>query len=1209
MTSWSAFALRRARASWALVLTLLALVTVTTAIIAGTVGYSQAAAITAARGALTQGEPTQTGLLVQTRLADDPARQDEQARSTIAAAFDPAPVAIGRVVVTEPRPVSRSGAALDGRVVLMGGPDLALAGGSEDIQELVEVVDGAWPDAGATAPADGRADAPTLGALHVGAAAAWDVQVGEVLVVENRAVEVAATWQPVDPQAAYWFGDALARTGQVETDHGPLVVDEEIARAIGTPFVRWPVRPDGTQLAPDDLRPLASAAETLRATLAEADGVAVRGVAVDGDLAPTAAAAATNLATARALGVVPLSVLVLVTGLAVVQLARLLSTTREPQAQLLVARGATRGQVLLSGFAESAVVALVGTVLGAVLAWVVMLLIPGGELVGGTILTVAGLTLVGVLLVLAAVAALQAARLTGGQAVADRSGRAQAATALATVVLVLAAAALAWWQLRRAGSPLVTRADGTLGTDLVAGAAPALLLAAAAVVAAALLGPISRALELLTRPSRAAGSHLASAQVSRRLPVYAVPVVLTVLAVGATTLAALYAGTSAQLRDDLADVEQGAPVQATLVRPPATTQDGLAPPPPPDLATLPELAQAVLVWQETSSRVGDVAVPVTMADTERLASLVPSLAGDQSLVPTGLERLRDAEGGDVEVAGGIALPAGATEVQVALRVERALDPWGLALLQGLEEDNRAMQEAMEQQGAGALPPGAMPPEEMDPGEQARLMLQDEQEILGHPTQTRVRLTLRDDATGVSSQVWTAPLEVPGPGLQIDDEDLSDITTTPASAEGTLTITLPEGRATTIEALEIEQPRLETGYYAQSVLYLDQTTGVSLTVDGTDLLGDVTGWGSPTARTPEAAREQVAEREQAAQDPEIRAVIETMADGSITTYIESNMIDAPVVLDTTGSTWTVTGGARSLAMPSPDGTTGGTVLITPGATYTEPSGGSMGQPVTEPGPEETVSARVPVALTPAAASAAALSVGDTFSLTFAGSPVPAVLTDLVPAVPGRTDPLGALADSRAMSGVLARTQTALAWPDQVWARPAGAVEDAVAALRDREDVQGVTGPSTTAVTDATSAGRLVFWVASAGAVLLALTGIAAVAATLLSSRRPEVAVLRALGMPPTAQARSRALELGGVVLAAVLLGLVAGWLVSLAVVPELASSTTRPGQVQLPAVLRLEAVPWVVLVTAGGLVLLALTVTLARRVRAQALDRDYREEVR
>src|SRR5690606_17622082 len=111
------------------------------------------------------------------------------------------------------------------------------------------------------------------------------------------------------------------------------------------------------------------------------------------------------------------------------------------------------------------------------------------------------------------------------------------------------------------------------------------------------------------------------------------------------------------------------------------------------------------------------------------------------------------------------------------------------------------------------------------------------------------------------------------------------------------------------------------------------------------------------------------------------------------------------------------------------------------------------------------------------------------------------------------------------------------------------------------------------------------------------------------RRPEVAVLRALGMEPGAQARSRAAELAGVVLAAVLLGLAAGWAVSALVVPELASSTTRPGRVQLPAVLRLEAGPWAVLLTSGAVALGLLPVVLTRRIRGQALDHEYREEVR
>jgi hypothetical protein len=44
-------------------------------------------------------------------------------------------------------------------------------------------------------------------------------------------------------------------------------------------------------------------------------------------------------------------------------------------------------------------------------------------------------------------------------------------------------------------------------------------------------------------------------------------------------------------------------------------------------------------------------------------------------------------------------------------------------------------------------------------------------------------------------------------------------------------------------------------------------------------------------------------------------------------------------------------------------------------------------------------------------------------------------------------------------------------------------------------------------------------------------------------------------------------------------------------------------------LQLEAAPWAVLVGAGGVLVLALTLALASRVRRQALDRTYREEIR
>lgn len=1196
MTSWFGFGLARARASWGLLLTLLVLVTVTTAIIAGTVGYSQAAATTAARGALTSGEPTETGVQVQTRLSEDPRQQDTLARAAIVQAFDPAPVAISRMVVTEPRPVRLDGAELPGRIVLLGGPDLALGGGTSRVRELVSVVDGTWPGSGGRTGAADQAE----GALHAGAAQAWGVVVGDVLEVEGSRVEVTATWEPADPQDAYWFGDDLARSGQVEAEHGPLVVAEAVAQRVGTPFARWSVRPDASGTTPDDLTVLASGAESLRGALREVDGVGVRGVTAGGDLAPTAATAATNLATARALGVVPLSVLVLVTGLAVIQLARLLTTTREAQVQLLVSRGAARHQVLVTGVLESSVVALLGAALGAAAAWGVMRLVPAGELVGRTVLDVALVTLSGVLLVLISVAALQAARLSDGQAVGDRSGRARAATALASLVLVLASAAVAWWQLQRAGSPLVRRPDGTPGIDLVAGAAPALLLAAAAVVAAALLGPLSRAVELATRRSRAAAGHLASAQVSRHLVVYVVPVILTVLAVGATTLAALYAGTSTQLRGDLVAVAEGAPLRADLVQPPATVEPGLVPPPPADLSTLAEVDRATLVWTDENARVGDLTVPLTAADSIGLDAVAHRLTGERSLVPAGLDRLRSEDGAELPLARGLEVPADADTVTVELQVDRELDPWGVAHLSTIEEDNEQYVAALTEAGAD------IPSEELDP---RRMTLEELSVLAGHlgrPAEVQLRLLVRDTATGVANLVPGAPMAVPGLEVSYDEDDPAEVSVGTSSASGTVEFTVQPGREVTIEAIEVVLPRVEPDSQAGIVgRNLLTDIRLSLKSDGQDLLADTAvPWGSRDTMTPDQAAGRLAERAEAAEEAYVREQVEVRSELQWSTSYESNEVPAPVVLDAEGARWTISTGTQQGDPMEPRSLT-----LAPGAESLTPPRTGGGAP-SQGGEDETASEpRLPVALTFDAAAAAGLSPGDTFELTTSGQRRPAVLADLVPAVPGRTQPHAALVDSTALATVLATTQASLPWPTQVWATPAVRPEEAASALRDQPGLGAVTGPGSLEVTDATSAARLVFWVASAGAVLLALTGIAAVAATLGSARRPEVAVLRALGMPPASQSRSRAWELAGVVGSAVLLGLAAGWLVSSAVVPELASSTTQPGRVQLPAVLRLEVAPWAVLGASGALVLALVILALARQVRRQSLDNDYREEVR
>ncbi len=324
--------LRRARADLALVVTIFALVASTTLIIAGTVGYSRAAATVAARQALTQADSAgEVALRARTREADDPASQDIQARQLIDNAFAPATVSTVRSMSTEPQRVD----GRDERLQVISDSDLP--GADEDANsdgrgestdsprspaafaDLITITEGVAPEAGQT---------PMQGSLHAGAADQWGLSIGDVLDVGGTSVEVTALVRPLDPNAPAWASDPVAATGFTDDVVGPLIVaPDDLAGLTDAPFVNWVITPDPDELTPEDLGPLASAADTLRSTL-DADGVAVRGMSVEGDLAPTAARANANLQTANALNVVPLILLLVVSVIAIAQLARILAAAR-----------------------------------------------------------------------------------------------------------------------------------------------------------------------------------------------------------------------------------------------------------------------------------------------------------------------------------------------------------------------------------------------------------------------------------------------------------------------------------------------------------------------------------------------------------------------------------------------------------------------------------------------------------------------------------------------------------------------------------------------------------------------------------------------------------------------------------------------------------------------------------------------------------------
>ncbi len=313
-----------------------------------------------------------------------------------------------------------------------------------------------------------------------------------MLVVDDIDVQVTGLFRPLDPKAPAWVGDPLAAAGFIDDLIGPLIVTpDDLVAFTDPPFAQWVVQPDADLLQPEDLGPLAAAAGALRSTM-DTENVAIRGLAIEGDLAPTAATADRNVQVARALNVVPLAVLLAVSVIAVAQLARILAAARTPELEVFLARGASRRQVSGWSAVEGITVTLIGVGLGVLVAILALRAVPAGAQQGGTVVTIGALTGLAVLAALLIVTGLQVRQVAKVRAGAAATGRARQATAFGTVALTVAAAALSWAQLRRYGSPLVTSADGSLGTGLVPAAAPALMLAAAAAAALALFAPLAR---------------------------------------------------------------------------------------------------------------------------------------------------------------------------------------------------------------------------------------------------------------------------------------------------------------------------------------------------------------------------------------------------------------------------------------------------------------------------------------------------------------------------------------------------------------------------------------------------------------------------------------------------------------------------------------------------------------------------------------------
>lgn len=538
------FGARRARARRALLAVIAAMTTLITLTLAGTLVYLDLGSTAAVQSSLRERPAADRGAVVQTRLDQaDPAGQDATVQQILSDSVEPAPP-IWHAVVTGARELPDHGDA-----ALVVHAEQSLAPGAQDPQD-VTVVAGEWPTNAHE------------GALHAGAADALDLDAGEELTFvsggQEYPVRITALWQPSDPDQARWGGQEMVQTGTDPVDPevvGPLLVDlEVIADLDDTPFARWSLAPPA-DLGPDEVAQWARASAQWHPDLRETDAV-VRGLTVTDGLHTALTEISETLSAVRAAALVPLVIVGLLSVVAAWQLAHLLAVLRRRETLVLVSRGADRRQVNTMVVIESVLLAIPGTGLAGAVLWAVGHGHPGFNpamllaTCAGVAAAVAGaLILVGTHATRTALSA------------EDASGRAGAALTSAGLVMTIAAAAFTLWRLRRAGGPLL---PGTVHTDPLAVAGTGLGLLAGAVLAIALATPLSRIAALLAARRRGFSPVTESRQVSRRIALNAVPVMLLVLATATTTLAAAYSGTWTALRASSAQVSTGADVRVPM---------------------------------------------------------------------------------------------------------------------------------------------------------------------------------------------------------------------------------------------------------------------------------------------------------------------------------------------------------------------------------------------------------------------------------------------------------------------------------------------------------------------------------------------------------------------------------------------------------------------------------------------------------------------
>ncbi|MFJ4501288.1 FtsX-like permease family protein [Streptomyces sp. NPDC088864] len=570
------FVFLRVRAHRLLLAAAVLAVLLTTSVLAALTAFSGSVGDAALRHALTHRSAEPASLVISAQLApEEREAADAAARKAARETFDGLPVTVRTLEASGPYALPR---ALQSPAARRGDPDLTHFAALD--RDRVRLTAGRLPAAGA-----GKKGGPVEAALPAAAADALSLEPGARFRVTDRLggkpldVVITGLYKAADQADPYWQLDALGGRGirkVVFTTYGPLLTDPAVLGSGRTSAgeMAWLATADFRTVTTDGIADLREAATTGPQRLLAAP------VFKDGATARTSLPTVLEqidraLLVSRSTLTIVAVQLVLLAGYALLLVARLLSSERAGETELLRARGGSRARITSLAAVEALLLALPAAVVAPLLSGpLTRLLADRSELSRIGLRLDTGLT--GQVWLVAAVTALACALAVVAPALAASAGGRRSARSAALPgpvraggdVALLLIAAVAYWQLNRqtngsGGGALSGDRSGGLGIDPLLVSAPALLLLAGTVLTLRLLPPAAKLAERRAAGGRGLATALAGWQFSRRPLRGAGPVLLLVLSVAMGMLAIGQSASWDRSQSDQADFRSGASLRMT----------------------------------------------------------------------------------------------------------------------------------------------------------------------------------------------------------------------------------------------------------------------------------------------------------------------------------------------------------------------------------------------------------------------------------------------------------------------------------------------------------------------------------------------------------------------------------------------------------------------------------------------------------------------